>query len=77
MRVRSSAHYEACPFVSRVEGSTSGDQPTSVHLSAAATSDEFLAWLVAQGARVEHFERLSTPLEEIFVTVAERAARVP
>ena len=76
VRVRSSANYEACPLVSHVEGSASHDQPASVHLTAAATSDEFLAWLVTHGAPVELFERLSTPLEEIFVTVAERAARV-
>ena len=32
-----------------------------------ATADEFLGWLVANMARVETFERLSMPLEEIFV----------
>jgi len=76
VRVKSSARYESCAFVSRVETS-SRDQPAQVHLIPTATADEFLTWLVTQGAGVEYFEPLSTPLEEIFVTVAERAAKVP
>jgi ABC-2 type transport system ATP-binding protein len=76
VRVRSSAAYDACPFVTRVENGGTSEQPANVHLSPAAHPEEFLAWLVAHGARVEYFEQLSTPLEEIFVTVAERAARV-
>ena len=57
----------------RVEGDGSEDQPVRVHLQKAATADELLAWLVAHGARVDRFERLATPLEEIFVRVAEGA----
>ena len=45
-----------------------------MHLRPPATADEFLHWLVATGAKVEHFERLSTPLEEIFVRVATEQA---
>jgi ABC-2 type transport system ATP-binding protein len=73
IRVLSTASYEACPFVARVDNTGSDNQPVDVHLRESATSDEFLSWLVGQGARVDSFERLSTPLEDIFVRVAERA----
>ena len=74
VRVLSSAHYDACPLVLRVDGPSSNGHPTNVHLREDATSDQFLAWLVAHDASVERFERLSTPLEDIFVGVVERAA---
>jgi ABC-2 type transport system ATP-binding protein len=72
VRVLSSARYEACPLVARVDRPSSDDQPANVYLRETATSDEFLAWLVAHDARVQQFEQLSTPLEEIFVSVVER-----
>ena len=74
VRVLSTANYGTCPLVARVVAAGAADQPAEVHLHEAATADEFLQWLVANGARVEHFERVSTPLEEIFVRLAERAA---
>jgi ABC-2 type transport system ATP-binding protein len=74
VRVLSSARYDACPLVLRVDGPSSDGQPTNVHLREDATSDQFLAWLVAHDASVERFEQLSTPLEDIFVGVVERAA---
>ena len=74
VRVLSSAHYDACPLVLRVDGPSSNGQPTNVHLREDATSDQFLAWLVAHAATVERFEQLSTPLEDIFVGVVERAS---
>jgi ABC-2 type transport system ATP-binding protein len=74
VRVSSTADYQSCPIVDRVDAPASADQPAEVHLRAPATSDEFLRWLAASGARVESFERLSTPLEEIFVQVVERSA---
>jgi ABC-2 type transport system ATP-binding protein len=75
VRVSSTADYRSCPIVERVDAPASPDQPAEVHLRTPATSDEFLRWLAASGARVESFERLSTPLEEIFVQVVERSAR--
>jgi ABC-2 type transport system ATP-binding protein len=72
IRVQSTSDYRSCPHVERVDGSTDGF--VDVHLRPPATGDEFLRWLVATGARVEHFERLSTPLEEIFVRVATENA---
>ena len=72
-RVMSTANYQSCPFVDRVDTGNSFD-PVAVHLRAPASADDLLRWLVTTGARVEHFERTSTPLEEIFVQVAERAA---
>ena len=74
IRVQSTADYRACPHVERIEGPSSPDGFAAVYLRAPATGDEFLHWLVATGARVEHFERLSTPLEEIFVRVATEQA---
>jgi ABC-2 type transport system ATP-binding protein len=76
VRVLSSARYDVCPLIARVDGPSSDGQPVNVHLRETATSDQFLAWLVAQRASVERFELLSTPLEEIFVRVVERAARI-
>ena len=75
IRVLSTADYRACPMVERVEAGATLDQPSEVHLRAPATGDDFLRWLAASGASVERFERLSTPLEDIFVQVAESAAR--
>jgi ABC-2 type transport system ATP-binding protein len=75
-RVVSTADYQSCPFVDRVDTPDSPDQPAEVHLKEPASADELLRWLVTSGARVDHFERTSTPLEEIFVRVAERAAAV-
>jgi ABC-2 type transport system ATP-binding protein len=73
IRVQSTADYRSCPHVERVDG-TNADGFVDVHLRQPASGDEFLHWLVATGARVEHFERLSTPLEEIFVRVATEHA---
>jgi ABC-2 type transport system ATP-binding protein len=74
VRVLSSARYDGCPLVIGVDGPSSDGQPVNVHLREDATSDQFLAWLVAHQASVERFEQLSTPLEDIFVGVVERAA---
>jgi ABC-2 type transport system ATP-binding protein len=74
IRVHSTADYRACPFVEAIVPEPWGDHSVEVHLRAPATPDEFLRWVVGQGAVVEAFERLPTPLEEIFVRVAERAA---
>ena len=43
-------------------------------LDEAASSDAFLAWLVTRGEQVDMFERMSTPLEDIFVSVAQGVA---
>ena len=75
VRVSSSARYEACPLVAAIDGDRSDGQPVHVRLHEAASPDEFLAWLVVHGAPVEHFEQLSTPLEDIFVSVAELAGK--
>jgi ABC-2 type transport system ATP-binding protein len=72
IRVRSTAQYDACPLVDRIEPPSAPDDATAIYLREAATSAEFLGWLVAQGTQVDSFERMSTPLEEIFVRVATR-----
>ena len=74
IRVQSTSDYRACPHVERIDGPASPDGFVDVYLKTPATGDEFLHWLVATGARVEHFERLSTPLEEIFIRVATEQA---
>jgi len=76
VRIQSSADYSACPLIARVE--TNGDAaagPVAVHLRDTATTDEFLRWLVECGASADVFERMTTPLEEIFAKVAAAEAR--
>ena len=71
VRILSSADYAACPLVASVERNGDGaDRPVAVHLRDSASADQLLQWLVQSGASVEVFERLTTPLEEIFVKVA-------
>jgi len=74
VRVVSSADYAACPLVARVEADGLPQGPVAVYLHEGAGADAFLRWLVASGASIESFEHVSTPLEEIFVHVAEHAA---
>jgi ABC-2 type transport system ATP-binding protein len=76
VRVQSSADYAACPLVARIDGPSSTDRPVDVHLRDGARGDDFLRWLVSSGASVESFERMTTPLEEIFVKVAQSAGSV-
>jgi ABC-2 type transport system ATP-binding protein len=73
VRVQSSADYGACPLVARVDAGLSTNGPAEIHLQPGVGADRFLRWLVDSGAAVDSFERLSTPLEDIFVRVAERA----
>jgi ABC-2 type transport system ATP-binding protein len=72
IRVLSNAAYESCPLVARVERAHAPDEAAAVYLHHAASGDAFLQWLVSSGARVERFERMDTPLEEIFVKVASQ-----
>ena len=74
VRVASSADYSACPLVARVEAGGVPQAPVAVYLRDGTSADAFLRWLVASGASIESFEHVSTPLEEIFVRVAEHAA---
>jgi hypothetical protein len=69
--------YGVCRLVERIEVNGNADRSVNVYLVPTATSDEFLSWLVARGTHVDAFERLSTPLEEIFVHLAEHAERTP
>jgi ABC-2 type transport system ATP-binding protein len=73
VRVQSTADYRACPLVARIDGEMRSDRPVDVHLRNGTRGEEFLQWLVAMGATVDSFERMSTPLEDIFVKVAESA----
>jgi len=73
IRVLSTADYAKCPLVAHIGDHRSDEEAVDVELVASATADEFLAWLVAHGSSVSHFERVSTPLEEIFVRVVESA----
>jgi ABC-2 type transport system ATP-binding protein len=74
IRVRSTSDYRGCPHLESIDTGPSDDGFADVRLTPSSTSDDFLQWLVANGARVEHFERLSTPLEDIFVRVATEHA---
>ena len=78
IRVRSTASYDACPLVARFnDARDAGEEAVDVQLRTPASSDDFLGWLVAHGARVDSFERLSTPLEDIFVRVVEHLEPAP
>jgi ABC-2 type transport system ATP-binding protein len=72
VRVQSSADYTKCPLVARVSDADGKDQPIEVYLHDGASGDDFLRWLVASDASIQSFERLTMPLEEIFVRVVER-----
>jgi ABC-2 type transport system ATP-binding protein len=74
VRVASSADYSTCPLVARIEADGVPQGPVAVYLRDGIGADAFLRWLVASGASIESFEHVSTPLEEIFVRVAEHAA---
>jgi ABC-2 type transport system ATP-binding protein len=74
IRVHSTSDYRSCPYVAQIDGLGSADGSVDVHLRPPASGDDFLRWLVESGARVEQFERLSTPLEDIFVRVATEQA---
>jgi ABC-2 type transport system ATP-binding protein len=71
--VLSDADYGQCPLVASVLSPGDHEAPAHVQLRDTATADEFLGWLVAHHARVEAFERLTMPLEDIFVKVAHQA----
>jgi ABC-2 type transport system ATP-binding protein len=74
IRVRSTSDYAGCPHLEAIDRVRSDEEFFDVRLKPPSTGDDFLRWLVATGARVEHFERLSTPLEDIFVRVATEHA---
>jgi len=74
--VRSTADYRACPLVARVADGPDEEGLVQVDLVDAASPDAFLAWLVAHNASVERFERLSAPLEDIFIRVVQTTAEV-
>ena len=73
IRVQSTADYRLVP-AGRPDRRAAADGSVDVHLRPPADGNDFLRWLVAAGVHVEHFERLSTPLEEIFVRVATENA---
>jgi ABC-2 type transport system ATP-binding protein len=74
IRVVSTARYEACPLIASMEPVSAGGAPAvDVHLKPPATPDDLLQWLAAQRASVERFEKLDTPLEDIFVRAALHA----
>ena len=72
LRVRSSADYRACPLVERVEADEAIAGAVVIHLRDGVQADDMLRWLVNAGAAVDRFERLTMPLEEIFVRVASQ-----
>jgi ABC-2 type transport system ATP-binding protein len=77
IQVISNASYDACPLVSRLEWGTDPRAAVNVYLRPGETAGAFLQWLVTTGAIVERFERVDTPLEEIFVRVASPPAAAP
>ena len=76
IRVHSTADYRACPSIETFAPQPWGDHAVEIRLRAGATPEDFLRWLIDQGATVEAFERVSMPLEDIFVRVAETATLV-
>jgi ABC-2 type transport system ATP-binding protein len=76
IRVLSNADYARCPLVASVLLPGNQEEAAHVLLRDTATSDAFLGWLVESRARVETFERLTMPLEDIFVKVAHQAGHL-
>jgi ABC-2 type transport system ATP-binding protein len=77
LRVRASADYRACPLIQRIEADETVAGAVVIHLLDGARADDMLRWLVSAGASVDRFERLTTPLEEIFVRVVSQAPAHP
>lgn len=68
--VRCSADLAACPLITAPPTPALNGEPVQVELKPDATAETLLAWLLSQGAQVDAFERVSTPLEDIFVRLA-------
>lgn len=67
--VQSNADYSRCPWVAKA---LTNGRAAKIHLSGGAQPRDLLAWLVETGAEVDSFEKTRTPLEEIFIKLAER-----
>lgn len=67
--VRSNANYSTCPFISQASANGRG---TQILLSEENQPRDLLAWLLESRAEVELFECAKTPLEDIFIRVAQR-----
>jgi ABC-type uncharacterized transport system ATPase subunit len=74
IRVLSDADYRACPLVTEVVDSLVEDEPVTITLRDGTNPDEFLVWLSNQHANVRSFERMTMPLEDIFIHVARQAS---
>jgi ABC-2 type transport system ATP-binding protein len=71
VNVQSDADYSRCPWIANTAADGRG---TRIVLSDGASSRDLLTWLVETGADVESFERSKTPLEDIFIKLAEPKA---
>lgn len=74
LAIRSSSDLRDCPLIEPPAAAANGDA-VHVELKPSATAEELLEWLIAAGARIDSFERVSTPLEDIFVRLATESGR--
>jgi ABC-2 type transport system ATP-binding protein len=68
--VSSNADYSLCPMVAQVHPN---GKFSKIYLQDGKSPMDFLKWLLESGAEVTSFEKATTPLEDIFIKLAEEA----
>lgn len=68
--VQSEADYNQCPLIENIHPN---GKTVKIYLKEGIPHKEFLAWLVHSGHDVDSFERATTPLEDIFIKLAEES----
>jgi ABC-2 type transport system ATP-binding protein len=68
MLVSSNADYGNCPLIANVHPN---GKNTKIFLKEGHSPREFLGWLLECGAEINSFEQATTPLEDIFIKLAE------
>jgi ABC-2 type transport system ATP-binding protein len=66
--VRSGADYGQCHLIARWEADS---KAAKVYLREGVVARDFLGWILDSGCDIESFEKLVTPLEDIFVKLVE------
>jgi ABC-2 type transport system ATP-binding protein len=68
--VNSNADYGNCPLIAHVHPN---GKSAKIFLKEGCSPREFLGWLLESGAEINSFEQATTPLEDIFIKLAEES----
>ncbi len=66
--VSSDADYNLCPLIAQFHPN---GKFSKIYLQDGKSPKDFLKWLLESGAEVDSFEKATTPLEDIFIKLAE------